>query len=283
MTTGELWKSGCDVLGLYANDALDLVKRVLQRRYFDLCKATDWQRLRRSVSLTFTGSETDGHYLPSDLVEILAVVDETSGQEQVYYPTEQSYRFRLDGKCHWFYPPVAVDPLQMSDNGLTISNGALTLTGVTVDGTGEFIRLDEEPGFYKIASYAAPTTTLESRYYGPDIQNKAFVLRPPETRKLVIVDENGDLAAGTVKVYYWQYPTPLYLKGDVPVMDSRVLELATWKDLVGPNQKRQTEARQYAADFEDAMSDALAKNPKFIMPNIPRSRTGRQIFFGRSR
>ena len=280
MTNAELLQSGCDVLGLYANDAKDTVRRVLQRRYFSLCERIDWRGLRRSVDLTFDTTETDGLYLPSDLVNILSIV--SSDGDTVYYPTEPGYRYRGDGKSRWFYPSVEVTPLAAGTN-LLIGQGETTLTGPTIDGTGEFIRLGGEPGYYKIASHADGTTTLASVYNGPSMSNKEYVIRPPETRKLVLIDSAGELLADTVTVWYWEYPVPLYLDSDIPAMNGRLLELAMWMDLVGANQKRQTEARMYRDQFDEALSNAIAANPKYVMPNVPRHRKGQGLFFGRNR
>ena len=92
MTAGELWQSGLDVYQVIDKASTDLVKRILQKCYFELAKKADWVSLRRRLAFTFTGLETDGQYLPSDLVNVLAVVCETSGAETIYWPTEETYR-----------------------------------------------------------------------------------------------------------------------------------------------------------------------------------------------
>jgi len=285
-TVRELIESGMDVFQRHDKDGEDMVKRALQREYYKLCTLTDWVQLRNSVELVFTGNETDGKYLPSNLINVTGVVCESDGEETVYRQTREERRYVADGRERWYYPNVQVTPLVDKKRALSASQGTTTVTGVGADHTGEFLRAGSEPGYYEITSYNSSNdrSTISPKYWGPKLSSKAVVVRPSETRKLQIIDSAGDNDDTTVQVYYWGYPPPLYRDSDVPRLPTtRALELRLWIALIAPVRKRKTEADGYKQELPDAEAEMMSANPRSVEPMRPVGRRGRRIRFGRHR
>ena len=147
------WQLIQDALKLQDNETLDTIKRETQKNYYRLCELTDWQGLRQVKEITFTGNETDGVYLPSDLIGIMSVVCETSGSRKVYHPTTEQRRYFDREKYRWYYPDVKVSELDTLTSGININHESLAFTGTLGgDRTGEYIRFDTEPGLYLVAA-----------------------------------------------------------------------------------------------------------------------------------
>lgn len=279
-SVASLLASGMALMRLDDDDTLQKVCRILQTEYYRFCARTDWQPLRRKVSLTFTGTETDGKYLPSDLIDVIAVIDYAN--EQTYYATEEANRYALDGKYHWFYPSAEVSPLYETTSGITVAQSASLIQGTLgSDVENEYIQLDVEPGFYKITAYSSGNSTIASKYWGPRLNDKGCVVRPRSTRKIVLVDSVGDLDGQTVYVHYWAYPLPLYQPWQIPMIDGMLLETAMKATIARDLMWNPGLASTF--DVEKAYADALARNPKFLMPTWPRDRRGVKLAFGRIR
>ena len=294
-TAGELWQSCMDVTRLSGADALKRIKRTVQKHYYNICEMTDWIGLRDNTELTFTTSETDGHYLPSDLIGVMDVADETDNAEQTYHRIEQRQRHQTYGRYSWFYPSIQIEPLLEEHKfDVAIDQGAVTFSpAVSSAYVGEYVQFvaddtDSElfPGIYLIDS----TTTIATKYWGPKLVGKGYIVRPARTRKIVILDRAGDLDAATVTVRYWKFPPPLYQSGDIPRLpDTEALELMAWIDLVGPGQKQGREANQYTLRLHGRdgrsgkMAELLRKNPKSGPLTEPKNRVGRTVMFGRRR
>ena len=289
MLAGELWESGRTVAKQHTDDMLTSVKQILMRCYYRIAEMTDWVAMRNTASKTFAATDTTGLYLPSNLIGVLGVVCETDGSEQIYEETSEERRFIVDGKHHWYHPSRQVSALEDLDNGISISEGAAAFSGTLgADRTGEYIRFEGVPGYYLVGA----SQTITPRYWGPTLLNKGAVVRPPETKKMAIVDDAGDFDANTVNVYYWQYPAPLFRDRDKPLLpDTRALELMMWIDIIGPLEKRSREAKDYRKELygpqedgrEGALADLLSKNPKFLGPAIPKGANGRVLKYGRRR
>lgn len=270
---------------------LDAIKRIAQKHYYNLCELTDWQSLRRSIPLIFAATETDGHYLPSDLINVTGVVSEVSGSEEPYRHCDPGQRFIVGGASKWFHPSVAVTPLDSlipsgPIGGASIIENASSFTATLGgDRTGEYVRFDTHAGFHKITSASTSAPAITPAWRGPTISNRPCFVRPPNTRKLVIVDAAGDLAADTVTVNYWAYPEPLFQDWQ-PIMlpSTRPLELLCIIEILSNTERKQRQAEFFRAEYNDiALPNMLAMNPKSLPPAIPRGRNGQAAFMGRRR
>ena len=276
-TVGDLLQAGLTLMRNDTDEVKAKLLRILQTEYYRLCARTDWQPLRQTISLTFTGLETNGQYLPSDLINVSAVIDKTN--EIVYWATEETNRYTLDGRYHWFTPSVSTTPLYEHNTGMSIEQSASTFSDsrLGTDAVGEYVQLDTEPGFYKITA----ANTLGTTYWGPKLNDKGCVVRPRSTRKMVLVDTAGALSAATVSVYYWAYPAPLYMDWQRPLLDGTLLETAMKADIARDMMWNPALAATF--NVEEALTRALNENPKFLMPMVARAQNGTRLYFGRSR
>lgn len=285
-SVGELKESG---LAVRDNPgAASEVMRVLQGVYYDHIEMTDWVGLRRVTSLTFAGTETTGKQLPANLVNVKNVACVTAGDERKYYPTNPENKLQVDGNYHWYFAATEVEPIaeqKKGHSGLDVQEGSNKFTGGAATWVDEYIKFGVQPGMYKITEYSGGRTTFTPRYWGPRLDGEGYIVRPYNTRSMCILDREGEYDSGSINVWYWVYPPPLYQDHEMPLLpDTRALELAMWIDLIGPLEKRQAEAREYRDEYENsALPGLLSKNPSFCMPVIPRDRRGQRIRFGRHR
>lgn len=274
---GASWQHIQDALRLFGQDDLSTIQRRTQASYYRLCEMTDWQRLRRNMTFT-AAAGASGAILPADLIGIVAVRDADGNQ---YDPCEEQ-NATGDGRYPrraWFYRQEAVEPLY-AGKSITIAKDSISFTAspaVTSAMIGEYMRVGTDPGYYKIAS----TTTLATRYRGPDIEAKSYVVRPPTTRRLCITDVDGDLTGGTYQVFYWAYPEPLWQDWQVPLLPStRAVELLAIIDCMGTIDKQEKAADNYRQEFIAELSRMQSQNPKFSPPVPPKDHQGNRRTFG---
>ena len=292
-SVGALVSSCQELIRDTGTDKLKTIMRVLNTHYYALCAMRAWPGLEDQKAYTFTGSEDNGQFLPSDVIDVTAVLDKTDDADRTYFKTDAALRYSRDGQYHWFYPKIWNEPLEDVHDGpngqaCDVNQGAVTFTApiITADHTGEYIRFADEPGHYLLTEQYKFTPA----YRGPKQDNKACVIRPRETKKLVLVNPDGDLEGATVMVYFWKYPTPLYDDSQMPLLpDTRALQLMAWIDLIGADQKRGKESQRYQDQLdgiggrEGALDKLLALCPPVIAPRVPRNRKGGIIMFGRRR
>ena len=294
MTFAELCKSGQRVKRDADSSTLQMIKDVAQQLYFTMCRSMPVPSLRRTITLAFTPSLTDGMLLPANMAGIQRVVNElnqpslVSGEMQrVYYPTDESLKYQGDGKYHWYFRNMPTVPLVNVQNGIDIAQGATNFTGIGVDYTGEYIRFGSEPGLYLLNG----VDSIATPYTGQLLTNKGAIIRPPDARRMCIIQPDGTPDGATVTVYYWQLPDPLYTDNDIIMLpdNGRALQLKLWVELIGPMDKRKTEADQYRAELYGAdgsggeWNELVSMCGKSSQPAIPRDRHGRIIYFGRQR
>ena len=271
----NIWQNVEDALRLHDQDTQAIIHRICQEHYYNLCGKTDWEVLRRTTEVTLDATETDGVYLPSNLIDITSVLSEDN--ERQYFPCKESQQLFGEAKYRWFNPDCAVTPLENPVQGINISQNATTFTAKTAfsaDHTGEYVRFDAEPGLYEITKSSATfkTMTITPSYKGDKITNKSCVVRPEQTRKICLINTVGTLIADTVTVHYWEYPEPLYQKYQVPILPTtRALELLTLITILGTMDKKRTEANEYKDELNGrgswvghgAMAELLRRNPIF--------------------
>jgi len=287
MTRGDLIQSGLEIIRKSDKEDVDLISRVLNRCYYRIWEMAPWDAGKIQMSHTFTAAETDGRYLRSDLVGILAVVDESNDVR--YHKTSEEKRYALDGKYHWYHPSCQVTPVDEVTKGIGVASGNTSISGssyLSGNQSGEYVQFADQPGYYCFTS----TTAFTPVYYGPTLVNKGCVVRPRSTKKLVIVDDTGELDATTVQVYGWIYPPPLYHDSQTSLLPhDRALQLMMWIDLIGPIEKRRNEAQDYRNELYGpdmmggVLADMLTKTERTLGPVIPRDRRGDIVQFGRKR
>jgi len=246
------------------DDFRKIVWRELNHVYFSICRQHPWQALRNSVSLDFTAADDTGLWLPTNLMDIERVRDNTDNYEfvrrdkQEAEPDENTYRF-------YTYVPDSDDLFFCDD--CFVAQGDTSFSSQTLgtsDYTGYHIRFGREPGYYKLTA----ATTFTPRYYGPTYDGGEARIREKGTEKLVILDAGESILKDrTVVVYYWQAPTALYRDSDIPVLPMHdPIELSLYRAFPEAKQRRPVSDRELDA----AMEKALKLNPDFPRVGKPR-------------
>jgi len=272
---GQIYDEIADILDA-ANDPVmqDRIWRRMNYEYVELCREVSWAPLRSEpVTLDFSGADSTGMWLPSDLMGIDLVWDATNNVE--FFAKDRPAAQLTDeyGYRYWLSYPSRSDlfsgtDLLLSKGGASFSSASLTAAGTAVD--GEYVQFSEEPGLYEITSDTSPFT-FEPTYYGPQQSHATFSIRPWQvTQKMVIIDpEEMKLLDRTVYVYYWRLPTPLYRKSDVIQMQSsEILKLRTLRGI--PESKGRFGISE--SMLSQAFRRAVKSNPKFPRSTFPRDK-----------
>jgi hypothetical protein len=261
---------------LSAKDDQELMDRIWTRfrfEYFRICGDVSWDFLRPApVTLDFSAADSTGLWLPSDLIGIDQVWDDTNGREffevgrAAAQDNQWGYRF-------YRYEPSRSSLFSGSDLSLSTNSTQFTSAALTADGAdpdGFYVQFGSEPGFYLVSSSTTPFTFTPT-YTGPQQQQKNFSVRPwQSTRKMVLIDPSEDaLLDRSVDVYYWRYPVAPYQESDqIPTYLQEVLRLRTLRGIF--------EAKERAPVSENALrsayQEAIKANQPFTGITSPRDK-----------
>jgi hypothetical protein len=247
---------------------ITMVKGLVQHEYFSLCRKHSWAGLRRMTTIDFDGATSTGMWLPANMFGIDAVRDEDNGfifwhrNRDELEPDETGYRYMTYRSSQ----TAAFDEedLILRQEGTTFQSALLTADGT--DYTGDYVKFGTEPGFYLLSGALA----FGPAYWGPNMTQKRFIIRPKETERMVIYDPDETvLLDRTVEVYYWEAPEPLYRDEDVPTLPSAdLLELKVLRRLPEARERRPVSQ----SEIREVEADTLALNPDFSIDNPQRDR-----------
>lgn len=264
-TLGQIWQTVEDALR--NRHDRDVIKRNCQMAYYELCEMQSWVGLRRKATLS---ANKDGEtLLPADLIGLDGVWDSDGNR---YWPIEQGSGQAASDLQHSFtYAEPVQSALLISSGSINSGSKNFAINDAYPESlTGEYLTLGNEPGFYRIASEA----TLERAYFGPKLDNKPIIIRPVGTKVLRI---NG---GGTVNVFYWAYPEPLYEAYQrILLPHTRPLELATIIRVIGLYDRKESAVATYRQDLAQAISDMQGINPRFTGHAAPVGKNGFGIRF----
>lgn len=240
------------------------VEQYVNRFYFDICRSMPIKALRRRTTIDLSDSAySTGMWLPSNMADVLRVVDVDDGFDYIERDRatvegdESSYRF-------YTYVPSG-DPEYYGDD-LTVLQDSTTFTStdLLVDYTDSYVKFGNEPGLYLLSAIKTFTPT----YYGPNLREDNFVIRPTNTQKLVCVDAaEEEITDRSVYVDYWAIPAPLYKDSDVPLLPTtRALELMVMKEAMLIIGKRQLSSKSYNTDIDNALAELRKLCPSVAPP-----------------
>jgi hypothetical protein len=250
------------------------VQKLVNIKYFSLCKEFSVRDLRDKLTLDFTTATDSGLWLPSDLFGIDCARD-TDGVEFIergradMEEDEDMYRYnRYKGSS---------DPL-LSGEDINIEQDAASFTSATVDAyvaisgntvKDQYIRIGVEPGYYKITNTATPYT-ISPTYRGPSQEDEEFRIRPEEDERMIIYDADEEILKDrSMDIHYWKAPKPLYRDSDFVLLpDAMALQLIVLREL--PEAKALRPVSQGEIDDEKAKMKRL--NPEFVRSGNPRDK-----------
>lgn len=260
------------------------VMRLINNKYFELCRKTSWRNLRTRLTLDFSASDEYGLWLPPDVFGVDMVRD-TDGVEFIerdradIEADEYAYKYyRYTGSTSPLLYDVDVAISQGGDSFTSVAVDALVAAGTSVE--DEYVRFGTELGYYKITGDTSPYGIMPT-YYGPEQAEGDIRVRPEETERMVILDASEDtLLDRSVYVDYWKAPMPLYRDSDFILLPSAtVLELMVLRELPEAKALRPVSS----GEIEDALAEAKRLNPMFARSGNPRDKHNNIFDFSTSR
>ena len=288
---GQLIAQLIDDLDASDNAKIAAIYRRLNLAYFDIAGRISWADMRRTVTLTVTGTAA-GVMLPANLAGIDALFDSTLGE---FLPRSAQDIINLPDVAAWntptippWYPRTASrgnaddyvyryaigastsDALAIG-TGATVQKGSSTVSGISADYTGEFVVFANRMGFYKFtdATHITPVFMEET------VQSGAYTVRPQGTRSLVAYSPDGSLYKGDATLNYWIRPQPITDAAQMillPTLD--VLARAIEADHIALRNIDEKRASFYQRAAADALMTAMSMNPSYISPNAPANAGG---------
>ena len=256
-------------------------ERVIRRLRFHLletARMASFSELRAKTTIDFTSDDySTGMLLPSDLLGIDMVRD-TDGYEffernrSDIEPDEYGYRF-------YRYHPSQTGLLTGTD--VSVTNEGTSFTSDSLDDaglspSGEYVRFGEGLDYFLISTNNSPYT-ISPTYYGPSITDGDFVVRPPETQRMVILDASEEvLQDRSMDIYYWRAPAGLYRPSDrIPLASCKYLELLVLRDLPEAKERRPVSR----GEIKEAKDELMKMNPSFPRSPNPRDKHGNIFAF----
>ena len=234
----------------------------------ELSRACDWIDLREKLTITYAGTPVA---LPGDCVGVISVLD-TDGKA---IRRAENYTAGMDEDENFYALSKGNAPVA-SGKGLNIDKGSDTFSGITLGGDldGEWLEISDQPGCYQIKD--ATTGKLVEPYFGPKVTGGYYSVRPKDTRFIEFGED------GTYSVVIWHEERPLYEDHQRTVLPARAFQLAIIIHVLGFHEKQAKEAEAYRMEYRAALSEAIARNPRYAPPAGAVTNGGHAIRFGRS-
>jgi len=271
----------CGDLKMYDPETKEKVMPAIQRAWYKLIGRYAWQFCRRSVTLAYSSTDTNGVLLPGNMVNLIGPIQDSS---DVMY-VENSPHILPSNIDQYFYYLNDVEVLSLVEGGTacTIKEGATTFTWT---GTwlaayvGEYVRFGDEPGAYLVSA----SKTISENYWGPRISSGALMIRPKDTRRISFVDGNGDSVTFAGNAHYWAFPAPLYKEWQTfPEHLFEPLKWAAAMEVKGHtvDSKRGLAVQDYKPAFDAALNMAIIQDPSPKPRVIHRDNRGKRMSLGR--
>ncbi len=257
------------------------LERLLNKIIMSLSERHSWLLLRRKMTIDLADSSStsgeEGVWLPANLAGVDGVQDSSTGD--YYYRRETSDIGNVEFPMNRYsvYAP-GLAPLFWTDD-LNITKGDSTLVSQTLaqetsdDYVGEWARLGNEPGYYKIGA----DWSIDPTYWGEQISAGALEIRPKSQKKLVVwTDHDTIKTSGEVVLYYWTYHAPMYRDSDELMFPyPRLIELMMQKEAKGSLSRRARDPLNM--EIDDAWKETVRLNPSFVIPANALDRVGRNF------
>lgn len=225
--------------------------------------------------------------LPGDMERPFYI--QLSDTDYLAFPISQTDRYS-SGKLYnwWMNRSVSTTLLTADDGAITANLKALTSAGngFTAAMVGEYVRIGENLGVYKIAAYVgAGEVTLSDGFRGATETAAHFEVRPLGTMQLALTDEQGDSESMTgATLTYQRFPLPIYNDYDMIEFPGTCLAVTTMvhqRLMLG--EKYDNDALKQDPSFQRQIAAMNPLSPTRGRKPRPRNRYGAGIMYGRHR
>jgi hypothetical protein len=267
----ELWAATDAV----EKDDRNAVLRSLNHAYMEMAGLASWAGMRRAVTVV------NGDWLPADLVSIDAVYD---ADGNIYHQREKSniYLKAADPVMRFFVSEVRTSP-SAEGTGLTVTSGQKTISFSSTPAeavAGAFMTIEGVDGFWKLAS----ANELVDTYHGETKNGAWYQIGPIGQKKIGLIDDAGEDDPTQVTVDYWAYPRPVFSRNDIILLpDTEALMLRTLRRFYKITKKDLPRGVSFNDEYEAALGECLAKNPRYMAPSFPTRLDGVHLGWGAAR
>jgi len=280
-TLGTLTSLIQDAVDDYSPETDAQIHRIINQVYREVGVMHYWQGLLKSVALTST-------ILPGDMERPYFV--RPSDTDYLYFPISVNDQYTNERLYAWFSNMTVATPLLAVTDGVVTANGTSvtsTTGSFTASHIGEYVRIGESGGIYKIyAVPAADTLTLAQAYRGGASSTAQYLeIRPQGTLILGRSDDMGDAITDTGDtLFYLSRPIPLYNDYDVIPLPGtceaiRIMALQRMLE----NDKYDTDSQRQNDNFMEAIGIMKAMEPTVGRERRARDQYGSVLRFGRIR
>jgi len=255
------------------NDAPTVVRvgNLIRSKLFQICQQFSVAELRAKTTIDFTSSAySTGMLLPSDLLGIDMVRD--SNEDEFFERNRSDIEDDEFGYRFYRYHPSETglflgSDLSVANAGTDFTSADLTADEQAVD--GEYVRFGSGMEYYLISTDDTPFSFTPT-YYGETINEGEFVIRPPETQRMVILSASeAVLQDRSMDIYYWRAPSGLYRAADrIPLASHEYLQLLVYRSL--PEAKERRPVNQ--GEMDKALATLIKMNPSFPRSANPRDK-----------
>lgn len=269
-----------EILGaMNRQDDATAIERVWRQLRIELRQIATWlsvSELRAKTTLDFSSSAySTGMLLPSDLLGIDMVRDED--EYEFWERNRSAIQNDEYGNRFYRYHPSTTGLLTGTD--VSVTNEGTAFTSDTLDAwlaadatrsvIGEYVRFGAGMEYYLISTDTSPYT-IAPTYYGPTRIEEDFVIRPPETQRMVILDAGENvLQDRDIDVYYWKSPPGIYRPSDrIPLASCEYLKLRILRAMPEAKERRPVNQRE----ISEAKADLKKANPSFPRTQSPRDK-----------
>jgi len=249
--------------------------------YISVAGMREWNCLTPRVTLTTI--------LPADAVRLRYVQDDTT---KLYFPIQYEDRYKTNHLFNWFKDITITTPL-IEDDNLTVTANSTTVTQVapstnfSADHVGEYLRIGENLGFYKIAAFVSTTeVTLEHGFRGASATSQHFQLRPVGTKQIATTNQNGETVTPSASALLWyvRRPLPLYNDHDMIELpgDCDAIRIGTLQRMM-EQAKYDTDSLRQIGNYSVAMERMRTEDDQNPVIPVPRDKVGSRLQFGRYR
>lgn len=279
-----------DAIDTDADEVKVDILRNLNAVYLKIAESRPWSTLMETIT-------NPGTILPGDLARVWYVEDNT---DYLYFPVASGVKERYSSTrlYNWWKNMAVGTPLATGTDMATTMNST-TVTSATASFTsaliGEYIRVGDHPGIYKITSVPSATQlTLANAFHGADfsvpstwasLSSQYYEIRPTGTLQIAYSDQNGaTLTSTTLKLWYSRRPIPILNDYDTVLLPGTCEAVFIGvMNLMLKGSKYVNDAIREMPDYEVALSQMKSLDNLDDRFKVPRDRFGARIMFGRVR
>jgi len=263
-------ETAADIL-LYTNEA---VRDIGSDHFFNT--------LKRRVTFPSNG------ILPADMERPYYV--QLSDTDFLAFPISDTSRYTSNKLFGWWIDTTTTNtPLSDGADGIIAANGtaftsAAPSTAFDSTMVGEFIRIGENEGVYKISAVPGATSlTLADGYRGDAETAAHYEVRPEGTERIGVTDYDGVDVSDEVAFFdYTKIPLPIYNDYDlIPFPGNCAAVRIMVEQQLLQGEKYDNDALKRSGEFIRALGNMKPLQPVKGRTPAPRNRFGNRVKFGR--